>query len=59
MLDTATNLKDMLNDPSLLATDAYLAGDWVAADNGTRFPVTNPARGDILAEVPEIGRAET
>ena len=43
MLDTATNLEDMLNDPSLLATDAYLAGNWVAADNGTRFPVINPA----------------
>ena len=59
MLDTATNLKDMLNDPSLLATDAYLAGDWIAADDGARFPVINPARGDVLAEVPEIGRAET
>ncbi|MFT4620948.1 MAG: succinate-semialdehyde dehydrogenase/glutarate-semialdehyde dehydrogenase, partial [Polaromonas sp.] len=34
MLDTATNLKDMLSDPALLATDAYIAGEWLEADNG-------------------------
>ncbi len=59
MLDTATNLKDMLADPALLATDAYIAGDWAEADSGARFPVTNPARGDVIAQVPDLGRAET
>ncbi len=59
MLDTTTNLKDMLKDPGLLATDAYIGGDWAGADSGARFAVVNPARGDVIAEVPDLGRAET
>ncbi len=59
MLDAATNLASLLKDPELLKTDAYLAGEWVAADNGSRFAVTNPARGDAIAEVADLGRAET
>lgn len=59
MLDTTTDLKGMLRDPALLVTKAYLAGDWVEADNRARFDVTNPARGDVIASVPDLGRAET
>ena len=59
MLDTNTDLKTLLNDPSLLATRAYVAGEWIDADDGTTFPVTNPARGDVICEVPNLGRAET
>ncbi|MBK5946944.1 succinate-semialdehyde dehydrogenase (NADP(+)) [Rhodobacter veldkampii DSM 11550] len=59
MLDSATNLKSLLKDPSLLATCAYVAGEWIAADDGTTFAVTNPARGDVICEVPNLGRAET
>ena len=59
MLDTVTNLSALLNDPSLLATRAYLAGDWADADDGATFGVTNPARGDVIAEVADLTRAET
>ena len=59
MLDTTTDLKGMLRDPELLVTKAYLAGEWVEADSGARFDVTNPARGDVIASVPDMGRAET
>ncbi|MCB1398547.1 MAG: NAD-dependent succinate-semialdehyde dehydrogenase [Rhodobacteraceae bacterium] len=59
MLDTTTDLKSLLNDPGLLATRAYVAGEWIEADDGTTFPVTNPARGDVICEVPNLGRAET
>ncbi|KCV81396.1 succinate-semialdehyde dehydrogenase [Actibacterium atlanticum] len=52
-------LSKMLSDPSLLATQAYLAGDWVEADTGARFDVTNPATGEVLETVPDMGRAET
>ena len=58
MLDTKTDLKSLLSDPALLETRAYLAGDWVAADDGATFAVTNPARGDIIAEVADLSRAE-
>ena len=59
MLDSVTDLASMLKDPGLLATRAYVAGEWVDADDGTTFPVTNPARGDVIAHVPNLGRAET
>ncbi|MDJ0995337.1 MAG: NAD-dependent succinate-semialdehyde dehydrogenase [Dinoroseobacter sp.] len=58
MLDTITDLRSQLSDPELLATKAYVAGDWADADNGATFAVRNPARGDVIAEVPDLGRAE-
>lgn len=51
-------LKDRLSDPSLLEGRAYLAGAWRDADSGGRFAVTNPSSGDVLIEVPDMGRAE-
>ena len=59
MLDSVTDLRALLKDPSLLATKAYVAGEWIDADDGTTFPVTNPARGDVICEVPNLSRAET
>lgn len=57
MLDH-TDLKSMLNDPSLLCEKAFVAGEWVTADSGKSFEVTNPARGDVLCSVPDLGQAE-
>ena len=59
MKDTATNITALLKDPDLLATKAYLAGEWRDADNGATFAVTNPARGDVIAEVADLTRTET
>ena len=59
MLDSVTNLSSILKDPSLLVTKAYVAGEWVDADDGTTFEVTNPARGDVICQLPNLGRAET
>ena len=59
MLDSVTDLASLLKDPSLLVTRAYVAGEWVAADDGSTFAVTNPARGDVICHVPDLGRAET
>lgn len=53
-----TNLKDLLKDPSLLATQGYLAGDWVNGEDGATFDVTNPARGDVIAKVADLSRAQ-
>ena len=55
MLDTTTDLKGLLNDPSLLETRAYLAGEWVQSDK--TFDVANPARGDVIAKVSDVDRA--
>ncbi len=57
MLDTTTDLKSMLNDPSLLETRAYINGAWVDGAEGT-YPVLNPARGDVLVEVANLSRAQ-
>ena len=48
-----------LSDPSLLKTQAYIDGQWVDADDGARFAVTNPANGELVAEVAKMGGAET
>ena len=36
-----------------------LAGEWVSADSGETFTVTNPANGEAIASVPRMGKAET
>ena len=54
---TKTDLKSLLKDPSLLAEQAYLAGEWADGDHGT-FEVTNPARGDVIANVADLSRAQ-
>ena len=53
-----TDLKSLLKDPSLLETRAFVAGEWVDAEDGKTFAVTNPARGDVIAEVADLSRAE-
>ena len=58
MLDSVTKLSSLLKDPDLLATKAYVAGEWVDADDGKTFDVTNPARGDVIAKVADLGRKE-
>ena len=59
MSDQATNLTSLLKDPSLLVTQGYLAGDWVDGEDGATFDVTNPARGDVIAQVADFSRAQT
>ncbi|WGW04427.1 NAD-dependent succinate-semialdehyde dehydrogenase [Tropicibacter oceani] len=56
MSDQATNLKSLLKDPSLLETRSYVNGQWIDGD-GT-FDVTNPARGDVIAQVANLSRAD-
>ncbi len=56
MLDTTTDLKSLLKDPSLLETRAFINGQWV--DGAGTFDVTNPARGDVIAQVADLSRAQ-
>ena len=43
----------------LLRRQAYLNGRWADSDSGQTFPVTNPATGEVIADVPRLGAAET
>ena len=48
-----------LNDLALYRTQALIGGAWCDADSGAAFDVTNPASGERLARVPDMGAAET
>ena len=58
MLDSSTDLKSMLSDPSLLQTQAFINNQWVDGENGATFDVSNPARGDVIAQVADLSRAD-
>ncbi len=49
----------MLKDSTLLHRQAFINGEWLAADSGKTFSVTNPATGEELARVADCGTAET
>ena len=48
-----------LKDPSLLVSSAYVGGQWIGADSGKSFAVTDPATGRTIAEVADLGAGET
>ena len=48
----------MLNDPSLLKEAALIGEHWVPAGEGA-IAATNPATGEIIGHVPDLGAAET
>ena len=47
-----------LKDPKLLRNQCYIDGQWVEAEEGKTVPVTNPATGELLGTVPNMGAAE-
>ena len=46
-----------LKDPKLFRSQCYIDGEWVG--NGKSFRVVNPATGQALGSVPDLGAAET
>ena len=48
-----------LNDPTLLRELCFIDGAWSAADNGATLDVNNPASGEKLGSIPNLGAAET
>ena len=48
-----------LTDSSLLKTRAYVDGKWIDSDGGGTFAVTNPATGEVIADVARCGGDET
>ena len=45
-------------DPGLFRESAYIDGQWVTSKSGKTFSVDNPATGEIIAEVPDLGAQE-
>ena len=52
-MDMKTSPLSLLNDPSLLKTDALINGKWLAGD--VRFDVLDPSTGRKLADVANLG----
>jgi len=48
-----------LNDPTLLIMKGFIDGSWVDADSGETFDVVDPATGDRVATVADLGAEET
>ncbi|MET3917510.1 succinate-semialdehyde dehydrogenase/glutarate-semialdehyde dehydrogenase [Variovorax sp. OAS795] len=55
-MNTKTSPLALLNDPTLLKTDALIAGEWV--EGASRFDVNDPATGQKLADVANLSRAD-
>jgi succinate-semialdehyde dehydrogenase/glutarate-semialdehyde dehydrogenase len=55
-MDMKTAPLSLLNDPTLLKTDALINGQWVAGTS--RFDVNDPATGKKLADVANLGPTE-
>src|SRR5690606_4717038 len=61
---TTTRIKDRtmisnkltarLSDPSLVRTQAFIGGEWVSSSANAVIDVTNPATGELLAQVPDM-----
>ena len=47
-----------LKDRDLLKTKLLIDGQWVTANSGNKFAVTNPATGEVLAEVADADKSD-
>lgn len=48
-----------LGDAKLLRQQCYIDGQWIDADSGKSIDVTNPATGEVIGTVPNMGTDET
>ena len=56
----SASLMSRLRDPGLAVDRAYVAGEWVdRSGDGATYEVTNPSTGEVIAVLPDLGRAET
>lgn len=48
-----------INNKSLIRNAGFIGGEWSNADDGKTFGVDNPATGEVIAQVADMGAAET
>lgn len=48
-----------LKDPTLLKSQVLIDGQWRNANNGSTKEVRNPANGELIGLIPNVGEAET
>ena len=54
-----TRAPKLLRDKELFREACFIDGRWVPTGEGASIPVDDPATGDIIGAVPNLGRAET
>jgi succinate-semialdehyde dehydrogenase/glutarate-semialdehyde dehydrogenase len=52
------DIRKLLKDPSLFKEEAFINNQWVKSSSGTSFPINNPATGDIIAQVANLGAVD-
>ena len=52
-------MRDILREPILFSTKAFIDGQWCTSADGKTFPVSNPATGALLGNLPDMGPLET
>jgi succinate-semialdehyde dehydrogenase/glutarate-semialdehyde dehydrogenase len=56
-LRTKTDIGELLTDGALFREAAFINGEWVTG--GTTLAVRNPANGEIVGSIPDLGAVET
>ena len=49
-----TDIRKLLNDPSLFKEEAFINGAWFKTNSGNTFAVHNPATGELIADVSNL-----
>ena len=52
------DIRKLLKDPSLFKEEAFINGKWTKASSGESFAVTNPATGELIGQVSNLGPQE-
>lgn len=52
-------LLSVLKDQTLLRQQAYVGGRWIDADSGRTLAIHNPASGQQIGTIPDLGASET
>jgi succinate-semialdehyde dehydrogenase/glutarate-semialdehyde dehydrogenase len=58
-LTRSSNVGAELKDSKLFREACYVDGQWIQAASGQTLDVDNPATGEIIGKVPDLGGAET
>ena len=53
------DLKSLLKNPELFIEKAYVEGKWIDSKNSETFSVFNPATGQEIVKLPNLGVNET
>ena len=52
------DIRKLLKDPSLFKEEAFINNQSVKSSSGASFPINNPATGEIIAQVANLGAAD-